>query len=266
MSNLQQVVADLTLEAEEVDRMVADLEPARWELPTPAPNWTVRDQIAHLAFIFRLAGTAASDADAFQQLTASAGDDFDRAINTALQLYVGHSPRELLASWRDERDASIKALASARPGSLLPWLVRPIPPAVLGSAGIMELFAHGQDIADTLGIHRKPTSRLRHLVEFAVLTRDFGYQSRGIDPPDAEFRFEITGPAGEEWNFGPLDAPNRISGPAQDFCLLVTRRRHPEDLTVRATGAEAVKWLEIAQAYRGPAGHGRKPGQFAALG
>jgi hypothetical protein len=54
-----------------------------------------------------------------------------------------------------------------------------------------------------------------------------------------------------------------ISGPAQDFCLLVTRRRHPDDLTLSATGPHASHWLSIAQAYRGPAGPGRKPGEFS---
>jgi hypothetical protein len=32
-----------------------------------------------------------------------------------------------------------------------------------------------------------------------------------------------------------------------------------------ATGADADQWLDIAQAYRGPAGEGRRPGQFADL-
>jgi hypothetical protein len=33
----------------------------------------------------------------------------------------------------------------------------------------MELFGHGQDIADTLGVHRAPTDRLMHVVVFAIL-------------------------------------------------------------------------------------------------
>ncbi len=126
----------------------------------------------------------------------------------------------------------------------------------------MELFGHGQDIADTLGVRREPTDRLRYLVEFAVRTWDFGYQARQLDTPEAEFRFEITAPSGAHWEFGPADAQQRISGPAVDFCLLVTRRRHRDDLALTARGKEADAWLDIAQAYRGPAGPGRTPGQF----
>jgi uncharacterized protein (TIGR03084 family) len=128
----------------------------------------------------------------------------------------------------------------------------------------MELFGHGQDILDTLQVRREPKASLRSLVEFAVRTWDFGYLARGLSVPDTAFRFEITGPDGEEWVFGPVDADERITAPAADFCLLVTRRRHPGDLAVAATGKAAGHWIGIAQAYRGPAGAGRTPGQFAA--
>jgi uncharacterized protein (TIGR03084 family) len=80
--------------------------------------------------------------------------------------------------------------------------------------------------------------------------------------PDTQFRFEIVGPSGALWTFGPEDAAQRITGPAVDFCLLVTRRRHRADVAVRAVGADAELWLDVAQAYRGPAGPGRQPGQF----
>jgi uncharacterized protein (TIGR03084 family) len=77
-----------------------------------------------------------------------------------------------------------------------------------------------------------------------------------------EFRFELTAPSGAQWPFGPEDATQRISGSAEDFCLLVTRRRHRDDLALTAIGQDAEHWLDIAQAYRGPAGEGRKAGQF----
>jgi uncharacterized protein (TIGR03084 family) len=112
-------------------------------------------------------------------------------------------------------------------------------------------------------VARERTDRIGHLVAFAVRTWDFGYQARGLTTPDVAFRFEITAPSGRLWAFGPEDAEQKISGPAADFCLLVTRRRHRDDLALVATGAEADHWLDIAQAYRGPAGSGRTPGQFA---
>ncbi|MFC4057177.1 TIGR03084 family metal-binding protein [Planomonospora corallina] len=263
MTSLDEVLRDLTAEGEVLDRLVSGLGPEQWQLHTPAPGWTVADQIAHLTFIFTLAKTAASDADAFQALVAGAKNDFDGAVNAALKLYQNDTPEVLLGKWRAEREAVVEALAAVPEGQTVPWLVNPLPPVILACAGIMEQFAHGQDIADAVGARLERTDRIKHLVLFAVLTRDFGYLARGLTPPATEFRFEITGPSGELWAFGPEDSPQRVTGPAEDFCLLVTRRRHRDDLAVTASGEEADHWLSIAQAYRGPAGAGRTPGQFA---
>ncbi|MEZ0075125.1 TIGR03084 family metal-binding protein [Planotetraspora sp. GP83] len=266
MTELEAVLKDLTTDGDQIDRLVAGLDAEQWNLPTPAPGWTIRHQIAHLAFIFRLAATAATDAEAFKALTAGAQSNFDGAVNAALKDYENDTPEVLLARWRAERETVVKGLAAVPAGEVVPWLVNPLPPIVLACAGIMEQFAHGQDIADALGVELERTDRLKHLVVFAILTRDFGYLARGLTPPATEFRFEITGPSGEVWAFGPEDGEQRVSGPATDFCLLVTRRRHRADLAVTATGAEADHWLDIAQAYRGPAGAGRTPGQFATAG
>ncbi|MCR6483526.1 TIGR03084 family metal-binding protein [Amycolatopsis sp. OK19-0408] len=262
MTDTTGVIADLTAEAAEVDALVAGLTEAEWDTPTPAPGWSVRHQIGHLAFIFRIAGLSAAQPEAFEQLTASLTGGLDVAVEAALQEYI-HDPAEvLLTRWRAERDAGIKALAAVPGDRLVPWLVNPLPPYVLACAGMMELFGHGQDVADALGVRPVRTDRIKHLCGFAVRVRDFGYEARGLEPPAEEFRYELTGPSGAVWTFGPADATQRVTGSAEDFCLLVTRRRHHADLDVRAEGALAEAWLDVAQAYRGPAGEGRQPGQF----
>ncbi|MFC5827045.1 TIGR03084 family metal-binding protein [Nonomuraea insulae] len=265
MTDLEVVLSDLTEDGEQLDRLVSGLAADDWKLPTPAPGWTIADQIAHLTFIFRIATAAATDAKAFETLTSGAQQNFDGAVNAALKDYENDTPDLLLSKWRTQRSVVVEGLAAVPPGEVVPWLVNPLPPIVLACAGIMEQFAHGQDIADALGVDLERTDRLRHLVVFAVLTQDFGYQSRGLTPPGVPFRFEITGPSGEVWAYGPEDADNRIAGQANDFCLLVTRRRHRDDVAVTAVGPEADRWLDIAQAYRGPAGAGRRPGQFVTV-
>lgn len=263
MSSRNDVYDDLAADGEALDTIVADLDPGQWKLPTPAPGWTVAHQVAHLASVCGLVATAASDPVAFGTKITGAANDFDAAVNALLTPYLAAPPRELLGRWRAERATATHALAAAPQDQPIPWLARPLPPAILAAAGIMELFAHGQDIIDTVGAEREHTDRIRHLVAFAVRTWDFGYLARGLTPPDAEFRFEITAPSGAGWEFGPADATQKVTGPAVDFCLLVTRRRHRDDLAVTATGAEAERWLDIAQAYRGTPGPGRSPGQFA---
>ncbi|HEV2450812.1 MAG TPA: TIGR03084 family metal-binding protein [Streptosporangiaceae bacterium] len=262
MSNPPNVYADLAAEGEAADKLVADLRPELWALPTPAPGWTIAHQIAHLASVARLAQAAAADPEAFKAQASRATADFDAAVQALLQPYLALPSRELLARWRSDRTAATAALAALPPDQLVPWLARPLPAGILASAGIMELFAHGQDIADALKIRRDYTDRIRHLAAFGVRVWDFGYLFRGQTPPDVAFRFELTAPSGERWEFGPADSEQRITGPAVDFCLLVTRRRHRDDLALTASGAEADHWMDIAQAYRGSPGPGRSPGQF----
>ena len=46
---MRAICDDLEAEHEALDALVADLEASRWDTPTPAERWAVRDQIAHLA-------------------------------------------------------------------------------------------------------------------------------------------------------------------------------------------------------------------------
>lgn len=265
MSDQQDVFVALAAAGDEVDRMVADLDAEGWRLQTPAPGWTIAHQVAHLAATFRLAGLAAAHPDRFRELTSQLGSDFDANVAGAMAPFLAETPSGLLARWREERATAEKALAAVTPGQPVPWLVRPLPAPVLAAAGMMELFGHGQDVADTLGLVRVHDDRIRHLVAFAVRTWDFGYLARGLAVPVTELAFSLTAPSGARWDLGPQDADNRITGPAVDLCLLVTRRRHRDDLALTAVGAVAEQWLDLAQAYRGPAGPGRSPGQFANL-
>jgi len=262
VSDPTDVYADLKTEGEVLDQLVAGLDATQWDLPTPAPGWTIKHQVAHLSSTARIAGISASDPELFVKVTAGAEKDFDAAVNALLRPYLELSPADLLARWRTERGDATKALSVLPPSRMVPWVARQIAAGALACAGLMELFAHGQDIHDTLGAPREYTDRIGHLTWFGTRNRDFGYLVRGLTPPDVEFHYEFTAPSGITWEFGPADAENRVTGPAVDFCMLVTRRRNRADLAIQATGAEADKWLDIAQAYRGSPGPGREPGQF----
>jgi enediyne biosynthesis protein E11 len=266
VSDSTDVFADLAAEGDSLDPIVARLDASQWSLSTPAPGWTIKHQIAHMTSTFRAAELAATDPDAFVNVMSNGGPDFDTMIANLLSPYLTTSPEDLLATWRSARDSAAKALAALDPDQTVPWVVRPISARALASAGIMELFAHGQDIADTVGVTRPATDRIGHVAWFATRNLDFGYEARGLTPPRVPFRFELVAPSGTVWEFGPSDAQQWITGPAVDFCLLATRRRHRDDLAIQATGADADRWLDIAQAYRGAPGQGRTPGQFGNRG
>ncbi|MFE1324220.1 TIGR03084 family metal-binding protein [Streptomyces sp. NPDC058741] len=259
MSDPTPVIDDLHEESEELDRLVAGADAPRWALATPAPGWTVAHQIAHLAWTDRSALLAVTDADGFRALVEQALAAPDSFVDDGAEEDAGLPPADLLARWREGRTALEKALRSAPPGARFPWYGPPMSAASMTTARLMETWAHGQDVADTLGVVRPPTDRLRHVAWLGVRTRDFAYGVHGLTPPAEPFRVELRAPSGDLWAYGPEGAPQRVTGPALDFCLLVTHRAHRADLALRADGPDADRWLDIAQAFAGLPGRGRRP-------
>ncbi|MGW0731361.1 TIGR03084 family metal-binding protein [Streptomyces sp. NPDC002851] len=257
------VLDDLRDESAEVDGLVGELRPDQWARPTPAEGWTIAHQIAHLAWTDQVALLAATDPDGFageveKALAAPASFVDDGAAEGAAL-----PPDVLLQTWRSGRNRLQEVLRALPDGARIPWYGPPMGVASMGTARLMETWAHGQDVADALGVHKPPTARLRHIAHLGVRTRDFAFRTHGLTPPAEPFRVELAAPDGDVWAYGPEDAAQRVTGSAYDFCLLVTQRAHPDDLDVRADGRDAARWLDIAQAFAGPPGKGRTPGDTA---
>ena len=257
---LSDVLRDLAVEGEDLDAVVAPLAPEQWATPTPAAGWTIAHQIAHLAWTDDVALLAATNAEAFR---AAATGSTPGTVDDAAAERGAQPPAELLAGWRRGRAELNEALAALPAGTRLPWFGPPMGATSMATARLMETWAHGQDVADALGVTRTPTDRLRHVAHLGVRTRDFAYAMNDRAAPDEEFRVELVSPWGELWAWGSEDAAQHVAGPALDFCLLVTQRRHRADLQLVTSGAQAAEWLDIAQAFAGTPGGGREPGQFS---
>lgn len=255
------VFADLREEGLALETLVRDLPDAGWAEPTPASGWTVAHQIAHLHWTDRAALISVTDPEGFAALVEEAVKAPDSFVDEGAEEGAALPPAELLACWRAGRGALDAALAAASPDTRFPWYGPPMKAASMASARLMETWAHGQDVADALGVRRTPTARLRHVARIGVRARDYAFAVRGLPAPAGEFRVELVPPdGGEPWTYGPPDAADRVTGPALDFCLLATQRAHRADLDLTATGPDADRWLDIAQAFAGPAGPGRAPG------
>ncbi|MFG2604028.1 TIGR03084 family metal-binding protein [Streptomyces sp. NPDC048514] len=259
MADPTPVIDDLRAESDELDLLITELRPEQWALPTPAPGWTVAHQIAHLAWTDRSALLAVTDADAFQALVEKALTAPDSFVDEGAEEGARLPPAELVSGWRTGRTALDRALRAAAPGARFPWYGPPMAAASMATARLMETWAHAMDVAEALGVVRPPTDRLKHVARLGVRTRDFAYTVHGLTPPADAFRVELTAPSGELWAHGPADARQRVTGPALDFCLLVTQRAHRSDLALTAVGPDADRWLDIAQAFAGPPGTGRPP-------
>ncbi|MFF5802666.1 TIGR03084 family metal-binding protein [Streptomyces sp. NPDC012746] len=254
------VFADLREEGRELEELVRELPAPGWAEPTPAPGWSIAHQIAHLHWTDRAALLSLTDPGGFGRMVEEAVAAPESFVDEGAAEGALLAPAELLNRWRDTRTDLDAALAVASPDIRFPWYGPPMKAASMASARLMETWAHGQDVADALGVRRTPTARLRHVARIGVRARDYAYAVRGLPAPAAEFRVELVAPDGSgTWTYGPADAAERVTGPALDFCLLVTQRAHRADLALTATGPEADRWLDIAQAFAGPAGPGRAP-------
>jgi uncharacterized protein (TIGR03084 family) len=258
---MQTICADLQAEQEALEAILEGLDTAGWDTPTPAPGWMVRDQISHLGTTDRTATTAAAEPERFITEIATQ----ERQARMARQLEIGRQLQgsALLAWWRSGRTTMLAVFRGLEPGQRIPWFGPAMSAVSFATARLMETWAHGQDIVDALGCERPVTERLQHVAHIGVQARPFSYRTCGQEPPTEAVRVELLSPAGALWTWGEADAGNRITGSALDFCLVVTQRRHPADTGLRLQGPLAQEWMHLAQAFAGPPGAGRQPGQFA---
>jgi uncharacterized protein (TIGR03084 family) len=244
------LLADLEAESADLDAVVAGADAGTLSTSTPAEGWTVGDTMGHLWYFDREGRRALEQpADFVAGLDALFADPegyMQRHLTTIRRL--GES---LLPSWREERKLIIAALAATDPTTKVPWYGPPMSPMSFATARLMETWAHGQDVVDALGAERAPTDRLKHIAHLGVRTRGFSYAVKGREAPDVPVFVALIAPSGAEWTWGEPDAANRVTGPALDFCQLVTQRRVLDDLDLTVTGDAATEWMGIAQAFAG---------------
>ena len=261
---MEAICTDLIAEHDALDALVTDLVSEAWDTPTPAPRWSVRDQISHLWFFDRTATLAATDAAAFEAhkvellgAVAAPGVEPDTAAGRAI------TPAELLVNWRRDREVLVSALRPLDPKSRLPWYGPAMAAPSFATARLMETWAHGQDVADAIGVQREPTARLRHVAHIGVRARPFAYLVNEMSMPASEIHVALLAPDASVWTWGDEASPHRVEGHALEFCLVATQRRHLDDTSLRITDGDALEWMRIAQTFAGGPGAGREPGQFS---
>ncbi|WP_436762113.1 TIGR03084 family metal-binding protein [Streptosporangium sp. V21-05] len=259
MGLMDELLADLRAETAEFDAMIEGLGPDEWELPTPAEGWAVRDQVGHLAWFDDAATVSADDPGAFRAALPAFLARGDSAVDELAAASRGLTAAQLHEWFREARARGLESFARLDAGARLPWYGPGMSAASFVTARLMETWAHGQDVADALGVTRVPTARLRHVATLGVRAMPYGFAVRGLEPPSRPVRVELAMPDGSPWEAGPPDAADVVRGSMVDFCLLVVRRRHLADTSLQVRGETARTWTAIAQAFAGPPGKGRAP-------
>ncbi len=254
MAGVGEVRSDLLAEQDALDAALADLDSTSWTTATASPRWSVADQIAHLAFFDDTAALAIDDPDRFSahvdELMSQFTDELAVDEGT-LGAYRQLSPEDLLAAWRTNRARLAKASASLADDDRVIWYGPSMGSKSFLTARLMECWAHGQDALDAVGRSVEPTDRLRHIARLGFITRGWSYMARKREVPTAEVAVRLAAPSGDEWVYGDEDAEQIITGPAVDFCRVVTQRTHVDDTELTVVGAAARDWMLVAQAFAG---------------
>lgn len=257
---MEQICDDLQAEHAALDTVLEAT--SDWDMPTPAEGWSVRDTVSHLWFFDQRARLALTDAEAFaadaEALMAAGGTD------ASVQPGREMTAAALHAHWRHDRALLVEVARTVDPSVRVPWYGPSMGARSFITARLMETWAHGQDVVDAVaatapGVTRPGTARLRHIAHIGVRARPFSYAVNGRTLPATDVYVALTAPDGELWEWGDPSLGDVVRGPAEDFCLLVTQRRHRDDVSLEISGPGATEWMSFAQAFAGPPGAGRKP-------
>jgi uncharacterized protein (TIGR03084 family) len=251
---MREICDDLTAEHDTLDAVLAQVPD--WDIATPAEGWSIRDTISHLWFFDQRALMALTDPKAF---AADAAVLVATGIDASVEPGRTMTPDALHDAWRRDRQSLVEHARTVDPAERVPWYGPAMGARSFLTARLMETWAHGQDVADAVGVVRPATQRLRHVAHIGVRARPFSHLVHERPMPDVEVYVALDAPDGSRWEWGDPAAADRVTGPALDFCLVVTQRRNLADTELEITGAAASDWMSIAQAFAGPPGAGRAP-------
>src|SRR5699024_10404095 len=145
--------------------MVTGLDTVAWRRGTPAVGWTIAHQIAHLAWTDHKSLMAVRRPGDFATEVRHAMAT-DSVVDAGAAAGAAKEPGTLLCEWRQGRTELAGALREVPAGTRIPWFGPSMSAASMVSARLMETWAHGQDIADALGVRPESGRWLWQLARF----------------------------------------------------------------------------------------------------
>ena len=160
------------------------------------------------------------------------------------------APAAVLDWWWQAAARNRAALRAADRSQRVPWGLGMGWRAFV-TARLMEHWAHGVDIRAAVDRPGTDTDRLRHVAWIGVNAVPYAFHVAGVEAPEGHtLRFELAGPSGDVWTFGPDDATDRITGPAGQWCRVAIQRLSAADAKdLHGEGPLAELVLENARAY-----------------
>ena len=250
-----QQIDDFRTEVAELAAILAPLPEAAWATPTQCKTYTIADPVRHLHQADHMALTSAGRPAEFEALLA------ERRKKRA----AGLSPRDdarqqfghldgvhLLEAWRSTAERLATRLSALGPDARLKWAGPDMGVRMFVTARQMEVWSHGHDVYDVLGLDRVPTDRLENIAVIGVRTFGWTFVNRGEPVPPSPPHVRLEAPSGAVWQWHEGSPTGSVTGSALEFCQVVTQVRNVADTGLVVTGDTAVRWMSIAQCFAGP--------------
>ena len=256
-------IDDFRTEVAELAAVLASLDDQTWSTTTQFKAYTINDLLRHLHQGDVLALMSAEDPAAFEAVTAErrlrrAGGLSPR--DDARQQFGHLAGSQLLDTWTGTARRLADRLAQLGPEARLKWAGPDMGVRMFVTARQMEVWAHGHDVYDVLGLERQATDRIENIAVIGVRTFGWTFANRGLPVPPAAPHVRLVAPSGAVWQWHEGSASGSVVGSALDFCQVVTQVRSAADTSLVVTGDIAQRWISIAQCFAGPPDDPPAPG------
>lgn len=241
-------------ESEALRALIEPLSEVELVQPTAFKSWTIADVIGHLHVWNNAADLSLKGGGAFKEFVAPVAEHMKHGGPRSYEtLWLdGLGGRKLVDTWRGFYREMADRFAAADPSLRVEWAGPSMSARSSITARLMETWAHGQEVYDTLGVVRRNGDRIRNIVVLGVNTYGWSFRVHGQEPPEPRPYLALTAPSGALWTHGEPSKHERIEGLAEEFCQVVTQTRNVADTGLRVIGPNAGAWMREAQCFAGP--------------
>lgn len=254
---------DFLDESNALHALVAPLDDAELKQETAFKAWTIERVVQHL-HVWNMAALMSLKGDGSFETYYAQLENHRRGGGTMgsfeREWLDGLSGRDLVTAWHSGFSETAARFAEAEPSARVKWAGPDMSARSSITARLMETWAHGQEVYDTLGVVRRNADRIRNIVVLGNNTYGWTFKVRGETAPGPRPHLHLTAPSGEVWLYNDPSDSEVIEGLAEEFCQVVTQTRNIADTALKCTGANARNWMSKAQCFAGDAEPPPAPG------
>ena len=251
---MREIVGAFVEQCDELRAIAGELDESEWAKPSRCEGWTLSDVVLHLAQTNDLALASAEGrfwdvAGEFSTKTGIAPSSVDDAAELQVQAERGPTGAEIFDRWSTSADRLAATLLATDPRARLQWVASDLSARTLATTRLSETWIHTGDVAEGLGVTPDAAPRLRHIARLAWRTIPYAFSQAGAELA-GPVAFDLVGPDGAPWAYGVDDDPTTvIGGDGVELCLVAARRLDPDATSLRRSGPDADRVLELVRTY-----------------